>query len=40
MTEKTKEQETEREGARERMIGKNLDERSWAQITNYTFLSL
>lgn len=38
MTEKTKEQETERE--RERMIGKNLDERSWAQITNYTFLSL
>lgn len=39
-TEKTKEQGTEREKEKESMIGKNLDERSLARITNYTFLSL
>lgn len=37
-----KENKRTRDGkrARERMIGKNLDECSWVQITNYTFLSL
>lgn len=32
--------DAERERERERMIGKNLDECSRVQITNYTFLSL
>lgn len=41
-TRKTKEQGTEREKEKEKesMIEKNLDERSLARITNYTFLSL
>lgn len=34
-----KKNERTRDGKTEAMIVKNLDEHSWVQITNYTFLS-